>query len=143
VAEDLAGEVWLSAARQLPDFEGDAGAFTAWLFTVARRRVIDSYRRRGRESRAIEFPDELDTPAAGGDPADVVVEALSTQDAINVLARSLPPKQAEVVLLRVIAGLSVEQVGQVMGLRPGTVRVVQHRAVRRLARTWIEKVVTP
>lgn len=53
-----------------------------------------------------------------------------------------PPDQAEVVLLRVVAGLSVEQVAKILGKSAGSVRVAQHRALRRLAAIWEQKPVT-
>jgi RNA polymerase sigma-70 factor, ECF subfamily len=62
-----------------------------------------------------------------------VVAALSSDEAIRRITALLPPDQAEIVLLRVVAGLSVDDVAGITGRRPGTVRVLQHRALRRLA----------
>ncbi len=61
-----------------------------------------------------------------------MVEGLSTRAALAVIGQ-LPHDQAEVVLLRVVAGLDVEQVARVVGKRPGAVRVLAHRGLRRLA----------
>src|SRR6266511_5794041 len=55
---------------------------------------------------------------------------------------TLPPDQAEVVLLRILGGLSVREVAVITGKRPGTVRVLQHRALRRLAREVRREAVT-
>ncbi len=71
-----------------------------------------------------------------GDRGDVQEEALrrlSTAEAVDAVSRLLPPLQAEVVLLRVLGGFSVEEVALMVGKRPGTVRSHQFRAVRRLA----------
>ena len=65
------------------------------------------------------------------------------QAAIDALVADLPPDQAEVVLLRVVAGLGVDEVAEIMGKRPGTVRVLQHRALRRLAQIHATEDVTP
>lgn len=72
----------------------------------------------------------------------MVVEALSGQAAIEALLRGLPGDQAEILLLRVVAGLNVDQVAAVLGKRPGAVRVAQHRALRRLAARVERKAVT-
>jgi RNA polymerase sigma-70 factor (ECF subfamily) len=60
------------------------------------------------------------------------VENLDTEAALALVA-TLPPDQAEVILLRVLAGLDVTQVASILGKRPGAVRVLQHRGLRRLA----------
>ena len=132
-ADDLAGETWLAVAERLGKFEGGEDALRAWLFSVARRRVAE-YRRRGarRQTRPVA-PEDLASVAGGPDPSDVVVETLSAQKAIDQLVASLNPDQADVVVLRIVAGLSVEEIARVLGKRPGTVRVIQHRALRRLA----------
>ncbi len=131
--DDLAGETWLAVAERLGKFEGGEDALRAWLFSVARRRIAE-YRRRGarRRTRPVA-PEDLAGVPGGPDPSELVVETLSAQQAINHVAASLNPDQAEVVVLRIVAGLSVEEIAHVLGKRPGTVRVIQHRALRRLA----------
>lgn len=132
--EDLATDVWLDAARALPAFEGDADGFRRLLFTIARRRAIDHHRKRDR--RRTE-PADVEVLAGAGHepPPDVVVlDELDAEGAIARIRTALPPDQAEIVILRVIAGLSVVEVAEVTGRRPGTVSVIQHRALRRLAR---------
>ena len=57
--------------------------------------------------------------------------------------RKLPPDQAEVVLLRVLGELEVEQVADIVGKSKGAVRVAQHRALQRLQQAFAEKAVTP
>jgi RNA polymerase sigma-70 factor (ECF subfamily) len=132
-AEDVASETWLAAARALPRFAGGARDFRALLFAIARRRAVDVRRRRSR--RVAEAPLEAAAdPAAGDDPAGEAVGHLSAQEAIAQLVADLPPDQAEALLLRVVADLSVEQVAEVMGRSAGAVRVLQHRALRRLIR---------
>lgn len=129
VAEDLAGEVWLTVARGLPDFDGDAAAFRAWVFTVARRRIVDHRRRGIRRPTAQVEPEELEgRPAQDGDPS----LRSEGQEAVDLLVQLLPPAQAEVVLLRVLADLDVATVAAMMNRTPTWVRVNQHRALRRL-----------
>jgi RNA polymerase sigma-70 factor (ECF subfamily) len=132
-AEDLASEVWLDVARGLTRFGGGERAFLAWTFTIARRRLIDLRRQRARRPAVPTPPEELLEQGGTGDVEEEAMAGLSTWAAIARIA-ALPPDQAEVVLLRVLAGLDVGDVAKIMGKRPGTIRVLQHRALRRLAR---------
>jgi len=140
--EDLASETWLQAASGLHRFEGGEREFRKWIFTIARRRLVDLRRRNARRrTQAVPIEDLVELPDAG----DVEVQALDTvtaQEAIQRLVEVLPADQAEVVLLRVVGGLSAEETGEVMGKKPGTIRVLQHRALDRLARDFAEAAVT-
>jgi RNA polymerase sigma-70 factor, ECF subfamily len=140
VAEEVVADTWLAAAKGLATFEGDSGDFRAYLFSIARRRVADHYRSRARRPRLVALDEEAEHPAP--DSADTAIEGMSTSQAIEALGRYLTAEQAEVVLLRVVADLSVEQVGKVLGRSPGSVRVIQHRALRRLAEVWQPQRVT-
>jgi RNA polymerase sigma-70 factor (ECF subfamily) len=130
-AEDLASETWLGVVRGFNRFRGGEPAFRAWVFTIARHEALDWHRRGTR--RVTELPvTGLVEPAALNDPAIDAVEGFSTRAALAQVAM-LPPDQAEAVVLRVVAGLDVERVAEIMGKRPGTVRVLTHRGLRRLA----------
>ena len=132
LAEDVAADTWLSVVRSMRRFEGDEQGWRAWVLTIARARLRDEQR------RAVRRPVPVDSDAALADlvdPADVeagVEQSLSTQAALALVAR-LPREQAEVVLLRHVVGLDVEHTAQVVGKRPGTVRVTAHRGLKRLA----------
>jgi len=129
--EDLASEVWVNVAGGLARFEGDDAAFRCWLFSIARRRVID-FRRR--EQRRRTMLNSLE-PTGASDPLDPEAQALMASESEAALAHiaSLPPDQAEVVLLRVVAGLDAEEVAAIVGKKAGAVRVLQHRALKRLS----------
>ena len=135
-AEDIASDVWLEVAGSLPRFEGDERAFRGWLATTARRRVIDAHRRFGRRpaSAAAAATDALARRAADDQPEDDALGFLSSASAIARVVSVLSPDQADVVLMRVVGGLDVDQVARAMGKHPGAVRSLQHRALRRLAR---------
>lgn len=139
-AEDLASECWLAAAKALVEFEGDGEDLRAWLFGVARHQVANFWRASRRGPLVESAAQVVDVPSS--DAGEVVVEALTTQAAIDDLLRGLSDDQAEIVLLRVVAGLSVEQVASLLKKRPGAVRVAQHRALRRLATRLERKPVT-
>jgi RNA polymerase sigma-70 factor, ECF subfamily len=127
-AEDLASEVWLDAARSLARFEGDENAFRSWFFTIAHRRLVDWRRRRARRPE-LPVADELLVERV--DPTDSFT-AVEEGGVLACLA-ALPPEQAEVILLRVVVGLDSDEVGAVMAKKPGTIRVLQKRALERLA----------
>jgi RNA polymerase sigma-70 factor (ECF subfamily) len=132
--EDLAAETWLQVVRDLDDFHGDAQAFRAWLFTVARHRAVDQGRARAtRPVVPVAEPHadraEGSTPSAEHD----AVEREATAAALRLVA-TLPPDQAEMVMLRVVAGLDVSVVAELVGKKPGAVRVAVHRALKSLSR---------
>src|SRR4029077_4021846 len=112
---------------------GDESDFRGWAFTIARRRLIDHRRRLGRR-KTDPADDATFASLAAVDTTDVtVIERLSAQEAISVITAALSEEQAEVVILRVVAGLDTSIVAEVMQ-RPETwVRVNQHRALKRLA----------
>lgn len=131
-AEDVASEVWLEVARGLARFKGGEREFRGWLLTMARRRVIDMRRRDTRRPlRLTAEAAELDGPAPD-DTAVTALDNLSAEAAVALIA-TLPREQAEVIVLRVVAGLDVAQVARIVGKRPGAVRVAAHRGLRALA----------
>ena len=132
-AEDLAAETWIDAAGCLGSFAGDGADFRRLLFTIARRRAIDDGRKRRR--RRTEPSDLTDLPglAAADDPGALVADVDSSRRAIRQIADLLRPDEAEIVLLRVVAGLTVGEVARVVGRSPASISLLQHRALRRLA----------
>src|SRR4029453_11472009 len=132
-AEDLAADTWVSVIRGLGRFRGDGRDFRAWVFTVARHRAIDWRRQATRRQTNLVRVEQLAERPAPDDPVAAVFEAQSTRAALALLAE-LPPDQAEVVALRGLGGLGVAEGPTMVGKRPGAVRVLAHRGLRRLAR---------
>jgi RNA polymerase sigma-70 factor (ECF subfamily) len=129
-ADDLAAETWLSVVKDLDRFHGDEAGFRAWVLAIARHRRVDLVRARARDrSTPVESPPEQPAP----DDVPAAVEAIVSTEAALALLAQLPPSEAEVVTLRVVVGLDVAAVAAVTGRRPGTVRVLAHRGLRRLA----------
>ena len=124
--EDLASEVWLDVAAGLTRFEGTETDFKRWAFTIASRRLIDHRRARARRRTQPVAVGTLDSRFQS-EPFEPLDGA-----ALSCL-RSLPPEWAEIVLLRVVGGLDSYEVAAVTGRKPGTVRVIQKRALERLA----------
>jgi RNA polymerase sigma-70 factor, ECF subfamily len=131
-AEDLASETWLGVVRGIDRFQGNEPAFRAWVFTIARHEVLDWRRRAARRPAEDMAVNGLVERAAPDDPAADALEGFSTRAALAMVA-TLPADQAEAIVLRVVAGLGVDRVAAIMSKRPGTVRVLTHRGLRRLA----------
>lgn len=132
-AEDLAAETWVGVARGLPRFSGDERAWRAWVFKIGHRRLVDHWaagRRRFGLSASLDGTG--DVPADADPEADVMVRD-SVLRALRLLRENLTDDQATIVTLRILGGLSTEQVAQVIGKRSTTVRVVQHKALKKLA----------
>lgn len=146
-AEDLASDTWLAVAQGLPRFVGGPDELRAWLFAVARNKIVDHYRAAGRRVPLVDRDDGDSHIAVGGtvveDHAEVVSARLDAQESIRRLLEHLPADQAEVVLLRVVGDLSVAQVAQIMGRSAGSVRVLQHRALKSLARSSLVEALRP
>jgi RNA polymerase sigma-70 factor (ECF subfamily) len=122
--EDLLGEVFFQVTRSLPKFEGDDDDLRRWVFTIARNRVIDARRRRARRPRTVALgthDEVVDVPA---DPHEELLAAVG----------ALTDEQREVVALRFIADLSLEDVAQLTGRTVGATKSMQHRALDQLAR---------
>ena len=145
-ADDIAAETWVHVVRSLARFRGDEQNWRAWLFTTARRRVIDQARQATRRpATSLEAlqdlaPAELRT-LRSPDAADLALENLGTRTAISFIA-GLPPLQAEVIMLRVVAGLDTEMVARLLGRSPGAIRIAAHRGLQRLAGVLAEAGVT-
>jgi RNA polymerase sigma-70 factor, ECF subfamily len=131
-ADDIAGDTWLQVIAGLARFRGDERAFRAWVFTIARHRAIDIGRSLARRKTLLLRLGETDGRQVTPDAADVALEQLSTRAVLAAIG-SLPADQAEIIMLRVVAGLDAPSVAALVGKTPGAVRVAAHRGLRRLA----------
>jgi len=129
--EDIASETWLQVVRDLPRFAGGEEDFRRWLFTIGRHRAIDAARARSRRP-ATPVSTGLEILADHQLVEDQVLDGLSVRQAVALLA-VLSRDQAEVVALRVIAGLETPDVAKILGKSAGAVRVALHRGLKVLA----------
>ena len=129
-ADDVAQEVCLAAITALPRYKDQGRPFLAFVYGIAAHKVADAHRAAAR-NRA--------------DPTDVVPERYSldagpeqmaldfeSSERMNKLLAVLPEKQREILILRVVVGMSAEETAEAVGSTPGAVRVAQHRALARL-----------
>jgi RNA polymerase sigma factor (sigma-70 family) len=134
--DDLASETFLGVFTGLAGFSGDEDALRSWVFTIAHRRLIDDWRRRSRRPQLTDDAGDL-TLLPGGDAEDDALMRVGTDD-VHRMCAGLPDDQRSVLLLRVLADLTVEQVASVMGRSVGSVKALQRRGLRTL-RDRLEK----
>lgn len=132
-ADDLVAQTWMGAARNLHGFAGDEDAFRAWTFQIAHRQLVQHWRERARDWSVPTDPAVLPDRRSERSPEDRPIDDDATVRAARRVSALLPGDQAQVVVLRILGDLGVEQVAKLLGKRPGTVRVLQHRALRKLA----------
>ena len=128
--DDLASETFIGVFTGLPGFSGDEDGLRAWVFTIAHRRLVDDWRRRSRRPQLADEPGDL-TAHVGGDVEDDVLARVGTED-VERLCGTLPADQRSVLLLRILADLTVEQVAAVMDRSVGSVKALQRRGLRTL-----------
>jgi RNA polymerase sigma-70 factor (ECF subfamily) len=131
--EDLVGETFVRVVQAIGTFEGDEARFRAWVFTIARRQMIDAARSASRRPARPMPPEDLVVRGSVGDAEDDSHRALAQQRVRWVLDR-LTPDQRDVLVLRLLGDLTIEQVGEVLGKRPGAVKSLQARGLEELRR---------
>jgi RNA polymerase sigma-70 factor (ECF subfamily) len=131
LADDVTQEVTVTVVQSLHRYVDQGRPVTAWAFGIAANKVSESRRVqfRRREALTDEVPDSVGTTA--GQPEEATLR-LETARRMRDLLDMLPEQQAEIVRLRVAAGLTAEETAAVLGMTPGAVRVAQHRALTRL-----------
>ena len=128
-AEDLTSETFLAAFTRMGDVVGDGAAFRTWLFSVAHHKRVDDVRRRSRHAAPVPYEPELDRRLTS--PADEPALAAESGDVVSMLA-DLPPDQRDVLTLRFVADLSLEQAATALGRSVGAVKSLQHRGLETL-----------
>jgi RNA polymerase sigma-70 factor, ECF subfamily len=129
VADDVAQEVCIAVVSALPRYRDMGRPFASFVFGIASHKVADAVRTAGR--LAIPTEDLPDGPDDGPGPEDVVLAYIEAKRAMALLTR-LPVQQRELLVLRIVTGLSAEETGNALGMSAGAVRVAQHRALARL-----------
>jgi len=129
IADDVAQEVCIAVLSALPRYRDIGRPFASFVFGIASHKVADALRSSVRS--AVPTQDLPDGPDERPGPEETVVRYIEVEEARRLLSR-LPDNQRELVLLRVVSGLSAEETGNVLGMSPGAVRVAQHRALARL-----------
>lgn len=128
-ADDVASATWASVVRSIGNFVGDGDDFRRWLFTIARRRLVDDIRRTAREPVVVAEPEDHQHAVDFTSPLESV-------EWVESALRSLPVRQAEVLSLRIVGGLDVAEIARLLELSPENVRVISHRGLTALRRSY-------
>lgn len=130
--EDVTSEVFIAVFRNLGTFSGDEAGFRAWVFTIAHRRLLDARRaaRRRPPSEPLTVADERPAP----DDVESVVDRRLADRQVRDLCDRLLPGQRDVLLMRILGRLTVDEVAAALGRSPGAVKALQRRGLQGIAR---------
>jgi RNA polymerase sigma-70 factor (ECF subfamily) len=129
-ADDVAQEVCLAVLTALPRYRDQGRPFLAFVYGIAAHKVADAHRAAARDrSHPVESIPETHSAHPTPEQSAVAAESVAR---MSQLLEVLPTKQREILILRVVAGLSAEETADALGTTSGAVRVAQHRALARL-----------
>ncbi len=139
--DDIVNEIFLGAFRNLDRFAGGEADYRAWVFRIARNKINDSHRRSYRTVPQANLDTESDTVHSAQAESDLTLPEQREQ--IELLLRGLSADQRDVILLRILADLSIEQVAEILEKPPGAIKSLQHRALEALRRQSSSLAVSP
>jgi RNA polymerase sigma-70 factor, ECF subfamily len=131
LAEDLTSDTFLRAFRSISSISYQGRDIGAWLTTIARNIVLDHVKS-GRIRWEIATSEHIETGASLDSAEATVLSRLANETLLKAVAE-LNTEQQECIVLRFMQGLSVSETAQAMGKNDGSVKALQHRAVKRLA----------
>ena len=128
--EDLASEVFLTVFDTLSTFEGTESEFRSYIFSIAYRRLVDELRQRARRGETVQWLPENDVRSEPS--AEDAADERFADASVLALLDGLPEDQRNVMVLRIVSDLTVEQIAEVLGKKPGAVKALQRRALNSL-----------
>lgn len=134
--DEIVNDVFLGVFRGLPRFEGDESGFRSWIFQITRNKINDRHRQTYRRVDTVDL-DQGPDPASPDVDLDGIVSSID--DHLDVLT----PDQRDVIVLRVIADLSIEEVAAILDKPGGAIKALQHRALLALRRHFSAEEVSP
>jgi RNA polymerase sigma-70 factor (ECF subfamily) len=126
-AEDLASETFLQVARNIHSFDGDEASFRSWVFVIAHRRLLDSRRSRNRRPETLAWT-ETTPDSTGGDVEEEALESLISEELQDAF-KGLTDIQGDVLALRILGRLPLEETAQILGKRVGAIKAAQRRGL--------------
>lgn len=123
-AEDLAQNVFVKAFFALPKFR-DESKFRTWLRVIATREAFNHYRKRGSSEIPTDFDEQ---PAIIEDDQPTAQERLHERDALNLALKKVPYPYREILVLRYIEELSIEEIGESLELGTSATKMRLKRA---------------
>ena len=135
-AEDFTEQVFLKMVDSIQRYRPRGVAFSSWLYRIAHNLLVDRYRRAGRE--AVELTDQVQDGRPHADPATLAQNSEDRRLLIEAMRR-LTPEQQQVITMRFIDNLSVDEIAHLTRRRPGAIHSMQHRALASLNRFLLER----
>jgi RNA polymerase sigma factor (sigma-70 family) len=126
--DDVVGETFLKVVRYIDGFDGDEAAFRTWVFTIGRNLVVDDLRKRSRRPVDVVTDERLVQATPQGNAEDDAMRELATAHVRDVLAH-LSVDQRDVLLLRMLGGLTIQEIASVVGKKEGAVKMLQARGI--------------
>lgn len=140
--DDLTSEVFVGVLRNLRSFAGNEANFRSWVFTIAYRRLADA-RRAARRRPMFQPLDARTEPVDDDVDVEADVGRLLATRRVRVLCATLPAAQRDVLLLRLVGRLTVDDVAHVIGRSRGAVKALQRRGLASVARLIQREGVAP
>jgi len=132
-ADDVAQEVCLAVFRALPTYRQLGRPFLSFVYGIAAHKIADVHRAAARD-RSQPTPDTPDVLLTEADPEQITLRR-ELVERTGSLLRTLTPRQRDILVMRIVLGLSAQETATMVGTTPDAVRVAQHRALNRLRRT--------
>jgi RNA polymerase sigma-70 factor, ECF subfamily len=126
--DDVVGETFVKVVRYIEGFDGDEAAFRTWVFTIGRNLVVDDLRKRSRRPVDVAPDEQLLRAGPRGDAEDDAMRDLATAHVEEVLDH-LSVDQRDVLLLRILGGLTIGEIALVVGKKEGAVKMLQARGL--------------
>ncbi len=138
--EGVTHDVFLGVLPRLAALSGGAAGLRKLVFSVAHARMVDEHRARARQPGHLPYEPDTDARVVGS-AEDAAAESLGTRRVLEVLDQ-LPADQREVLVLRVVADLSIDQVAEIMGRSAGAVKQLQRRGLLAVRQVLMQRGVT-
>ena len=132
VAQDLTSQAFLRVLESIRSDRAWETSFSGWLYRIAHNLVIDYYRRRGRTTQV--SIDEMTGLQSSTESPEKAAERVYAAERLRIAINRLTEEQAQVVTLRFLEGLSINEVADSMGKTEGAIKALQYRAVSSLRR---------
>lgn len=140
LAEDLATDVFVRLIKRIDTFEWQGKEVSAWLLVVARNIIADRFKSKPYQKEVLSGgPADyaLEYSAAGAPPEDVATDAITHATVLRMMDR-LSPDQRQVLHLRFLREMSMEEAAAAMGKEVSSVKALQFRAVRTMRRLFAD-----
>ena len=136
VAEDIVQETFLAALKSAKSFKGRSSAYT-WLCSIAYHKVADHYRRQSRERKRMVSGVDVDTVDVSDNPGrqpqpDSLIESAETRQVVNEALAKLPWDYRQVLILKYVEELSVQEISQIMDRSPKSIEGLLTRSRKAL-----------